>query len=103
MPLNTLINNLLENYEETGYRWLIRTLTGNETKCHDMFRMKPCVFFQLCNVLQHIYGLQHTRKIRLKELVGICLMTLAQGSCNRLVQERFNILVRLYTDICIKL
>jgi hypothetical protein len=64
----------------TGYKWLIYTLTGNETKCHDMFRMKPHVFFQLCNVLQNTYGLQHTRQIRLEELVGICLMTLAQGS-----------------------
>jgi hypothetical protein len=77
------------NSKETGYRWLIHTLTGNETKSHDMFRMKPRVFFQLCNVLQHTYGLQHTRQIRLEESVGICLMTLAQGSCNRLVQERF--------------
>jgi hypothetical protein len=34
------------NSEETGYRWLTHTLTGNETKCHDMFRMKPCAFFQ---------------------------------------------------------
>jgi hypothetical protein len=75
--------------KETGYKWLIYTLTGNKTKCHDMFRMKPRVFFQLCNVLQHTYGLQHTRQIRLEESVGICLMTLAQGSCNRLVQERF--------------
>jgi hypothetical protein len=75
--------------KETGYKWLIYTLTGNETKCHDMFRMKPRVFFQLCNVLQHIYGLQHTRQIRLEESVSICLMTLTQGSCNRLVQERF--------------
>lgn len=73
------------NSEETGYRLLIYTLIGNETKCHDMFRMKPHVFFQLCNVLQHTYGLQHTRQIRLEESVGICLMTLAQGSCNRLV------------------
>jgi hypothetical protein len=38
------------NSEETEYRWLIHTLTGNETKCHDMFRMKPRVFFQLYNV-----------------------------------------------------
>jgi hypothetical protein len=75
--------------KETRYKWLIYTLTGNETKCHDMFRMKPRVFFQLCNVLQHTYGLQHTRQIRLEESVSICLMTLAQGSCNRLVQERF--------------
>jgi hypothetical protein len=62
---------------------------GNETKCHDMFRIKPHVFFQLCNVLQYTYGLKHMRHIRLKELVGICLMTLAQGSCNRMVQKRF--------------
>jgi len=75
--------------KETRYKWLIYTLIGNETKCNDMFRMKPRVFFQLCNVLQHTYGLQHTRQIRLKESVGICLITLAQGSCNRLVQERF--------------
>jgi hypothetical protein len=75
--------------KETGYKWLIYTLTSNETKCHDMFRMKPRVLFQLCNVLQHTYGLQHTGQIRLEEFVGICLMTLAQRSCNRLVQERF--------------
>jgi hypothetical protein len=49
--------------KETGYKWLIYTLTVNETKCHDMFRMKPRVYFQLCNVLQHTYGLQHTRQI----------------------------------------
>jgi hypothetical protein len=50
--------------------------------------MKPRVFFQLYNVLQHTYRLQHTRHIRLEDLVGICLMILAQGSCNRMVQER---------------
>jgi hypothetical protein len=55
------------NSKEIEYRWLMHTLTGNETKCHDMFRMKPHVFFQLCNVLQHTYGLQHMRHIRLEE------------------------------------
>ena len=45
------------NYKKTGYRWLIHMMTGNETICHDMFRMKPYIFFQLCNVLQHTYGL----------------------------------------------
>ena len=51
--------------------------------------MKPHVFLQLCNVLQHTYGLQHTRHIRLEESVGICLMILGQGACYRMVQERF--------------
>ena len=64
-------------------------LTGNEMKCHAIFRRKPHVFLKLCNVLQHTYGLQHTRHIRLEDSVGICLMILGQGACNRLVQERF--------------
>uniref|UniRef100_A0A7N2LQF3 Uncharacterized protein n=1 Tax=Quercus lobata TaxID=97700 RepID=A0A7N2LQF3_QUELO len=75
--------------EQTGYMWLMDCLTGNETKCYEMFRMKPHVFLQLCNVLQHTYGLQHTRHIRLEESVGICLMILGQGTCYRMVQERF--------------
>ena len=54
-----------------------------------MFRMKPHVFFQLCNILQHTYGLQHIGHIKLKESVGICLMILGQGACYRMVQERF--------------
>ncbi|XP_075634759.1 uncharacterized protein LOC142607218 [Castanea sativa] len=75
--------------EQTGYMWLMDCLTGNETKCYEMFRMKPHVFLQLCNILQHTYGLQHTRHIRLEESVGICLMILGQGACYRMVQERF--------------
>ena len=75
--------------EQIGNMWLMDYLTGNETKCYEMFRMKSHVFLQLCNVLQHTYGLQHTRHIRPKDLVGICLMILGQGACHRLVQERF--------------
>ena len=77
------------DFDQTGYMWLMDCLTGNEMKCHEMFRMKPYVFLQLCNVLQHIYGLQHIRHIRLEESIGICLMILGQGACNRLVKERF--------------
>jgi hypothetical protein len=51
--------------------------------------MKPRVFSQLCNVLQHTYGLQHIKCIRLEESVGIYLMILGDGHCNRMVQERF--------------
>ena len=43
--------------EQTGYMWLMDCLTGNETKCYEMFKMKPHVFLQLCNVLHHTYGL----------------------------------------------
>ena len=59
------------------------------SKCHEMFSMKSHVFLQLCNVLQHTYGLQHTRHIRLEESIDICLMILGQKACNTLVQERF--------------
>ena len=75
--------------EQTGYMWLMDCLTGNKTKCYEIFRMKSHVFLQLCNVLQHTYGFQHTRYIRLEESVGICLMILGQGVCYRMVQERF--------------
>ncbi len=77
------------NSEQTGSMWLLRCLTGNESLCRENFRMKPHVFSQLCNVLQHTYGLQHTKRIRLEESVGICLMILGHGHCNRVVQERF--------------
>ena len=68
------------NSKESEYRWLIHMMTGNEIICHDMFRIKPRIFFQLCNVLQQTYGLEHTRHIRLQEPVGICLI-----SCTRIV------------------
>jgi hypothetical protein len=77
------------NSKESEYRWLIHMMIGNEIICHDMFTMKPRIFFQLCNVLQHTYGLEHIRHIILEEPVSICLMILAQGSCNRTVQEMF--------------
>ena len=54
---NTLTNNLVEIFYQTSYKWLIDCLTDNKAKCHQMFRMKPHVFLQLCNVLQHRYGL----------------------------------------------
>ena len=78
-------------------------LIGNEGKLHEMLRMKPHVFLQLCNVLQHRYGLQHTRHIRLEESVGICLMLLGQGVRYReWFKKDSNILVRLYIDIFIE-
>ena len=75
--------------DQTSYKWLMNCLTGNEAKRHQMFRMKPYIFLQLCNVLQHRYGLRHTRHIRLEESVGICLTILGQETCNKLVQETF--------------
>ena len=32
-------------------------MEGNETLCYNMFRMKNEVFHNLCQVLQHDYGL----------------------------------------------
>ena len=71
------------DFEQIGYKCLMDCLTGNEAKCHQMFRMKPHVF------LQHSYRLRHTRHIRLEESVGICLTILGQETCNKLVQETF--------------
>ena len=60
--------------KQTGSMWKLHCLTGNESICHENFRMKSRVFFQLCNVLQHTYGLQHTKRMRVEELVGICFL-----------------------------
>ena len=64
--------------KQTSYRCLMDCLSNNEAKCHQMFRMKPHVFLQLCNVLQHTYGLRHTRHVRLVESEGMCLMILGK-------------------------
>ena len=75
--------------EQTGWAWVRRCMEGNETLCYNMFRMKKEVFHNLCQVLQHDYGLQHSRNIRLEESVAICLLILGHGTCNQMVQEIF--------------
>ncbi|XP_050245904.1 protein ALP1-like [Quercus robur] len=75
--------------EQTGWVWVRRCMEGNEKLCYNMFRMKKEVFHNLCQVLQHDYGLEHTRNIRLEESVAICLLILGHGTCNRMVQEIF--------------
>jgi hypothetical protein len=87
--INYIEKQPCRNSEETGYSWLIHCMTSKGKTCYQNFRMKPYVFFQLCNVLQHTYGLLHTRHIRLEEPVAICLRILGHGKCNRLVQDRF--------------
>ena len=67
----------------------VQTCAFRSKTCYQNFKMKPYVFFQLCNVLQHTYGLRHTRRNRLEESVAICLRILGHETCNRLVQDRF--------------
>ena len=64
-------------------------MEGNEKLCYNMFRMKKQVFHNLCQVLQHDYGLQHSRNTRLEESMTICLLILGHGTCNQMVQEIF--------------
>ena len=71
--------------EQRGWAWVRHCMEGNETLCYNMFRMKNEVFHNLCQVLQHDYGLQHSRNIRLEESVAICLLILGHGTCNRMV------------------
>ena len=77
------------DFEQTWRAWVRRYMEGNEKLCYNMFRMKNEVFHNLCQVLQHDYGLQHSRNIRLEESVAICLPILGHGTCNRMVQEIF--------------
>ena len=68
------------DFEQTGWAWMRRCMEHNEKLCYNMFRMKKEVFHNLCQVVQHDYGLQHLRNIRLE--VAICLLILCHGTCN---------------------
>ena len=37
--------------EQIGYMWLMDCLTSNETKCYEMFRMKPHMDFSTQGIL----------------------------------------------------
>ena len=43
--------------KQTGWAWVRRCMEGNEKLCYNIFRMKKEVFHNLCQVLQHDYGL----------------------------------------------
>ena len=68
--------------EQTGWAWTRRCMEHNEKLRYNMFRMKKEVFHNLCQVVQHDYGLQHLRNIRLEESVAICLLIVCHGTCN---------------------
>jgi hypothetical protein len=55
--INYIEKQSCRNSEETDYRWLIHCMNSKGKTCYQNFRMKLYVFFQLCNVLQHTYGL----------------------------------------------
>nr|XP_011466743.1 PREDICTED: uncharacterized protein LOC101303730 [Fragaria vesca subsp. vesca]XP_011466745.1 PREDICTED: uncharacterized protein LOC101303730 [Fragaria vesca subsp. vesca] len=73
----------------TGNIWLMKLLEGNESRCHNMFRMNKDVFMRLCNDLENIYKLKGSRRICIAEKLGMFLYTLGEGAGNRNVQERF--------------
>ena len=64
------------DFEQTGWAWVRCCMEGNEKLCYNMFRMKNEVFHNMCPVLQHDYGLQHSRNIKLEESVAIYLLIL---------------------------
>ena len=68
--------------EQIGWGWMRCCMEGNDQLCYNMFRMKNEMFHNLCQVLQHDYGLQRSRNIRLEESVAICLLILGLGTCN---------------------
>ncbi|XP_075636634.1 uncharacterized protein LOC142608859 [Castanea sativa] len=73
---------------QTGYEWVLYTLTGNPEKCRRHFRMSSHVFQQLCNTLRQ-YGYNGTRRVCLEESLAMTLVVLGHAEGNRLVQDRF--------------
>lgn len=73
----------------TGNIWVMELQSGNDTRCHNMFRMNKDVFFKLCDDLKNTYKVKASRRISVAEKVAMFLYTLGGGEANRSVQERF--------------
>lgn len=74
---------------QTGNKWVMEMLRGNEKRCYRMFRMDKCVFLQLCTDLENNYGLRGSRRMCVAEMLGMFVHILGHGIGNRLAQERF--------------
>ncbi|KAL7600320.1 hypothetical protein Lser_V15G24828 [Lactuca serriola] len=65
-------------------------LNDHESRCYELFKLEVSVFNMLCRDLVVHYGLNKSRRVSIKESLGIFLLYLAHGCGNRLVQEFFN-------------
>ena len=70
----------------TWMRWLNEILNGH---CVNMFRMDAETLQSLCVDLETLHGLKQSRRMSVIEKVGMFPYTLALGSSNMEVQERF--------------
>jgi hypothetical protein len=70
---------------QTGYKWVMKILQGNPDRCKQNFRMEIHVFIYLCKELKEKYHLRGIRKLTVKELVAMFLITLGHGFGNRIV------------------
>ncbi|XP_020421379.1 uncharacterized protein LOC18775582 [Prunus persica] len=77
------------NDHHTGNIWLMGVLQGNESRCHNMFKMDKDVFIRLCDELQKNYGLKGSRRMSAAEMLGMFLNILGHGSANRQAQDCF--------------
>lgn len=74
---------------QTDNMWLIEVLEGNESCCHNMFKMEKRVFIMLLNDLVSNEGLKGSRNISPAEILGMFMYALGHGVGNRNVQECF--------------
>jgi len=75
----------------TGSAWLEELMDedANPIRYYQMFRMDKIVFNNLMHDLVTRYGLEGTRNVDVREMLGIFLHILGHGIGNRLTQERF--------------
>jgi hypothetical protein len=74
---------------QTGNKWLMEVLRGNERRCYNMFRMDKEVFLCLCDELETKFGSLGSRRTSHKEIVGMFVHMLGHNVSNKLAQERF--------------
>lgn len=58
----------------SGWAALMSIMNGNPTRCHQLFRMHNRVFFKLCALLVHDYGLKPARYVPAEEKLATFMM-----------------------------
>ena len=73
----------------SGKEYVREILCGNPTICYESFRMKPHVFWNLCDKLKMMELLKDTRDVSVEEGLAMSLRILCHGTRQRIISDRF--------------
>lgn len=74
---------------QTGNRWVMEVLQGNNVQCYNAFRIDKDVFYHLCSDLEVKFGVFGSNRTSHVEVVGLVLHLLGHECGTRSEAERF--------------